>query len=414
MKLSTILVIFIFSLTSQLKAQPPIEVSINTSHGEFVVELYADKAPVTVTNFLTYVDDGFYNNTLVHRIIPKFIIQAGGYQSGMKAKPTYAAIMNESFNGLKNNRGTIAMSLSKTMDSATSQFFINIKNNTQLDAKPNKPGYTVFGKVIKGMQVVEKISTQATHQVGRHRQVPVKDIIIQSVKRIYRGLPSTQSKNSSVNTLPEPIIPPPQQPLEATSELSPIVYNEGEHYVELATPYPTHNQQKIEVVEAFSYACAHCFALEPEVEAWRKTQANDVEFLHFPAVWNIPMKLYARTYYAAQYLKVASQIHLTLFTAMVVDQKKLSTEQELAEFFAELGVPKKAFLKAFHSEIVSQQLKQAEIRTKHYALASVPEIIVNGRYRVDPMRAGGRKKMFNVVNFLIDKERNRLTNSERQ
>ncbi|MEE8059610.1 MAG: thiol:disulfide interchange protein DsbA/DsbL [Pseudomonadales bacterium] len=159
------------------------------------------------------------------------------------------------------------------------------------------------------------------------------------------------------------------------------------------------------MVQAFSYGCPHCYSLEPLITNWREKQVSDVDFWHFPAVWNKSMALYARAFYAAQALNITEKIHLPLFTAIVVDQKRLSNQSELADFFAHYGVDKKAFDKAFHSFATESQVKQAEARARSYHLASVPEIIINGKYRIDPMRAGGRQQMFAVVDFLVDKER---------
>ena len=163
--------------------QNPV-VRINTNKGEIVIELNAEKAPITVANFLAYVKAKFYNGTIFHRVIPNFMIQGGGFTADMQQKGTRPPIKNEAANGLKNLRGTIAMARMDAPDSATCQFFINHKNNTPLDAGPGRPGYAVFGKVIKGMDVVDKIAKVQTTQFGPHGNVPIEPIVILSVEAV--------------------------------------------------------------------------------------------------------------------------------------------------------------------------------------------------------------------------------------
>lgn len=163
--------------------QNPIVV-METSMGSIEIELYADKAPETVKNFLQYVDDGFYAGTIFHRVIDGFMIQGGGFTEDMVHKPTRAPIKNEATNGLKNERGTIAMARTMVVDSATSQFFINVKDNPFLNhVDKNQYGYAVFGKVIAGMDVVDKIKTVPTTTRAGHQDVPVTPVVIKSVKR---------------------------------------------------------------------------------------------------------------------------------------------------------------------------------------------------------------------------------------
>ena len=158
---------------------PATQVVMETSQGTIKIELDGDKAPVTTTNFLSYVDDKFYDGTIFHRVIPTFMIQGGGMQPGMAQKKTKPAIKNESGNGLKNKRGAIAMARTNDLNSATSQFFIDVVDNDFLDG--NK--YCVFGKVVEGMDVVDKIKAVPTGRKGHHDDVPVKDVVIQSVRR---------------------------------------------------------------------------------------------------------------------------------------------------------------------------------------------------------------------------------------
>lgn len=159
-------------------------VLISTSAGDIKAELYEDKAPITVKNFLSYVNDKFYNGTIFHRVIPNFMIQGGGFDKDMKQKPTKEPIKNEATNGLKNEVGTLAMARTSVVDSATAQFFINVKDNDFLNHRNEMPmgyGYAVFGKVVDGMDVVHKIEHVATATKGMNENVPVEPVIIKSI-----------------------------------------------------------------------------------------------------------------------------------------------------------------------------------------------------------------------------------------
>jgi cyclophilin family peptidyl-prolyl cis-trans isomerase len=161
-------------------ASPTVE--MQTSLGKIVIELNSEKAPITVKNFLQYAKDGFYNGTIFHRTMEGFMIQGGGFTKDMVEKPTAGAIKNEASNGLKNDRGTIAMARLPDPNSATSQFFINHKNNSSdLDYPLNNGGYAVFGKVTQGMDVVDKIAKVPTGNRGMHQNVPIEPVVIQSV-----------------------------------------------------------------------------------------------------------------------------------------------------------------------------------------------------------------------------------------
>ena len=160
---------------------PATFVILETSLGSIKLELDADKAPVTVANFLSYVDDGFYDGTVFHRVMSNFMIQCGGFEPGMKQKKTKATIKNEAPNGLSNTRGSIAMARTNDLHSATAQFFINVVDNGGLDARHSP--YCVFGKVVEGMDVVDKIKAVATGRRGGHDDVPVKDVTIVSARR---------------------------------------------------------------------------------------------------------------------------------------------------------------------------------------------------------------------------------------
>lgn len=157
---------------------------VSTSMGDVKIELYPDKAPETVKNFLAYVNDKFYEGTIFHRVIPNFMIQGGGFTQDMQQKPTQPPIKNEADNGLKNDTGTIAMARTNVVDSATSQFFINLKDNDFLNHTPQNFGYAVFGKVIEGMDVVHKIEGVKTGNRGRYQDVPVEPVMIQSVRLV--------------------------------------------------------------------------------------------------------------------------------------------------------------------------------------------------------------------------------------
>ena len=161
-------------------------VAIDTSLGTVKVELFEKKAPITVKNFLKYVDDKFYDGVVFHRVIPGFMVQGGGFLPGMKEKKTRETIKNESDNGLNNERGTLAMARTPRPDSASAQFFINLKNNDFLDRAKARDGvgYAVFGKVISGMDVVDKIAGVKTEDRGGHEKVPVEDVVIKSVRRV--------------------------------------------------------------------------------------------------------------------------------------------------------------------------------------------------------------------------------------
>ena len=150
-----------------------------TSEGDFVIEVYPDKAPKTVANFLQYVKDKHYDGTIFHRVIDGFMIQGGGFTADMAQKPTRAPIPLEASNGLKNNKYTIAMARTGNPNSATSQFFINVKDNDNLNApQPDGHGYTVFGKVVSGTEVVDKIKAVATGNKGMHQNVPATPVTI--------------------------------------------------------------------------------------------------------------------------------------------------------------------------------------------------------------------------------------------
>ena len=171
----------ITALTS-LYTQAEVTVVMSTSAGEIELQLDDKRAPVTVANFVEYAQSGHYDGLIFHRVIPNFMIQGGGMGADMKPRSTRAPIKNESDNGLSNARGTISMARTNDPDSATSQFFINTVDNSNLDGRGSRPGYAVFGQVGRGMEVVDRISAVETGRVGYFRDVPTQPILINSVK----------------------------------------------------------------------------------------------------------------------------------------------------------------------------------------------------------------------------------------
>lgn len=156
-------------------------ITIRTNHGDIVVELFEDKAPISCENFRQYISDGHYNGTIFHRVIPNFMIQGGGMDESMHSKPTRDPIKNEADNGEKNGRGTLAMARTTVVDSATSQFFINLKDNSFLDHGGRDFGYAVFGRVTDGMDVVDAIAAVPTGNRAGHQDVPVDAVKILDV-----------------------------------------------------------------------------------------------------------------------------------------------------------------------------------------------------------------------------------------
>ncbi|MGV8844160.1 MAG: peptidylprolyl isomerase [Pseudomonas sp.] len=162
-------------------------IKLHTNHGVITLNLFADKAPQTVANFEQYVKDGHYDNTVFHRVISNFMIQGGGFEPGMKEKTTRASIKNEADNGLSNKKGTVAMARTMEPHSASAQFFINIADNTFLDhSAPTTQGwgYAVFGEVVEGLDIVEKIKAVATTMKSGHQDVPAEDVIIERAEFI--------------------------------------------------------------------------------------------------------------------------------------------------------------------------------------------------------------------------------------
>lgn len=201
--------LFLFSHAA-FAANPPAQITqveMKTSFGNITLELYPDKAPKTVENFLQYMKEGHFKGTVFHRVIPGFMIQGGGFDKTLKQKPTRPPIENEAANGLKNEIGTIAMARTSDPHSASAQFFINIADNVPLNHTSPTPqgyGYAVFGKVIKGMDVVNKIAAVPTGNRGGHQNVPVEDVMIEDVKLIVTAKETAKPKQQQQQPSTQP------------------------------------------------------------------------------------------------------------------------------------------------------------------------------------------------------------------
>lgn len=209
------------------------EVRVTTDMGTFVIELRPDRAPLTVANFLRYVNEGFYNNTIFHRVVANFVIQGGGHEATppYALKPTYPAVVNESGNGLQNKRGAVGLARAAGPHTGNAQFYINLVDNPELDPLPTRWGYAVFGQVVQGMDVVDRIGVVPTGGMGPFKaDAPLKPVIIQSIAVISppsTASPATQpseqpspqpgaSPSASPQTSPPPASPPAAQPPAAS------------------------------------------------------------------------------------------------------------------------------------------------------------------------------------------------------
>ena len=182
-------------------------------------------------------------------------------------------------------------------------------------------------------------------------------------------------------------------------------YLAGVHYEVIEQPVVTEDPEKIEVTEVFWYGCGHCFSFEPTVQKWKKTLAEDVNFVASPAIWNKPMEAHAKAFYTAKALGKLDEMHEPFFEALNVERKKLTSEGDLAEFFAKFGVDEETFKKTFKSFTVVSQVNKANDKARKYGIQGTPELIVNGKYRVTGRLAGSQEGMISVANFLIAKER---------
>jgi cyclophilin family peptidyl-prolyl cis-trans isomerase len=184
--------------------EPNPQVRVTTSMGEFVIELRPDRAPITVANFLRYVKEGHYTNTLFHRVIANFVIQGGGHDAtSLKLKPTHESVFNESGNGLQNKRGTVGLARSDAPHSGNAQVYVNLVDNPDLDPVPTRWGYTVFGRVVQGMDVIDRIGETPTGASGPFKSdAPLKPVIIEKIEVVGAG--------AAVTAPVTPVTPPPQ------------------------------------------------------------------------------------------------------------------------------------------------------------------------------------------------------------
>jgi peptidyl-prolyl cis-trans isomerase A (cyclophilin A) len=184
-RLFTTLLLTVVCMSASTAAEPTNpRVRIQTSMGTIMIELDSARAPLTVKNFLQYVKASHYDNTVIHRVVPGFVVQGGGFDPQLKEKPTQGNLVNESGNGLTNRAGTVAMARTGNPHSATSQFYFNLADNAELDPQPARWGYAVFGRVIEGMQIVQAMGEVATTTAGEMDDVPTKPIVIQKVEAV--------------------------------------------------------------------------------------------------------------------------------------------------------------------------------------------------------------------------------------
>lgn len=192
---------------------------------------------------------------------------------------------------------------------------------------------------------------------------------------------------------------------EAGSTSTPADYVAGQHYTVLEQPVRTRDPSKIEVVEVFWYGCVHCFHFEPLINTWDKALPADVDFWTSPAMWSENMEVHARIFYTADRLGVLQKIHGPLFKAMIDGKKPMVDPKEIEDFFAGFGVERDKFKKVFNSFGVSSLVKQANARARSYRITGTPEMVVNGKYRIDAKMAGGQAEMLKVADYLIARER---------
>ena len=203
--LAALLLGLLLTHTAARAEEPNPQVRVTTNMGEFVIELRPDRAPLTVQNFVRYVKEGFYTNTLFHRVIANFVVQGGGHDATtLNLKPTRESIFNESGNGLQNKRGAVGLARSDSPHSGNAQFFIDLVDNPDLDPVPTRWGYTVFGRVVQGMDVVDRIGSTATGSNGPFKSdAPIKPVIIQKVELVGAA--------SAVTAPVTPVVTPPAQ-----------------------------------------------------------------------------------------------------------------------------------------------------------------------------------------------------------
>jgi peptidyl-prolyl cis-trans isomerase A (cyclophilin A)/peptidyl-prolyl cis-trans isomerase B (cyclophilin B) len=217
-------------LSFHVHAASTERVRVTTNFGAFVIEMQRDRAPLTVENFLSYVRSGYYSNTLFHRVIANFVIQGGGVGLDYKAKPAQKSIPNEAGNGLKNLRGTVGLARASGPHSGDSQFFVNVADNADLDPLPTRWGYAVFGRVIEGMEVIDRISVSPTGAMGPFKQdAPMQPVIIQKVELMTDSASATPGTVAPAPTEVPPAgappaatpVPPPATPPDPATDASP-------------------------------------------------------------------------------------------------------------------------------------------------------------------------------------------------
>lgn len=182
-------------------------------------------------------------------------------------------------------------------------------------------------------------------------------------------------------------------------------YVAGQHYIVLEQPVRTSDQSKIEVAEAFSYHCGHCFHFEPILHQWEKTLADDVVLVQTHAIWNKPMRSMAQAFYTIKTLKIDEKAHMGIFNAIQLEQKTFQSPEAWAQFLANFGSDKETILKTYNSFGVTSQVNQADARARGYGITSTPEMVVNGKYRISSRLTGGQEEMLKVAEFLIELER---------
>ncbi len=199
------------NLTAVLAAPAAPRVRVTTSMGDIVIELNPQRAPLTVANFLRYVREGHYTNTLIHRVVGNFVIQGGGHAAGdLQLKPVHDPVINESGNGLQNKRGAVGSARSDSPHSGNAQFYIDISDNPDLDPVPARWGYAVFGKVVEGMDVVDRIGAVATGSMGPFKSdAPLKPVVIQKIEEIDTGASAHAPPAAPSSAAPAPAPPPP-------------------------------------------------------------------------------------------------------------------------------------------------------------------------------------------------------------
>lgn len=182
-------------------------------------------------------------------------------------------------------------------------------------------------------------------------------------------------------------------------------FREGVHYFKLDQPVRTADQKRIEVVEMFGYPCPHCNSFEPLIKNWEHKQAEDVKFVRIPVVFGRSWEPMARAYYASELNKTLDKTHEATFNAVHVERRRFRGQEDIAEFYANLGVDAAKFNKMYSSFAVNMKLKQGDSKMRGYGIEGVPSMVVNGKYRITAQAAGGQKQMLDVVNFLVEKER---------